>query len=480
MASYDLCFLSAAELSRILQKRDISPVEVVEAHLKRIEALEPALNSFITRMPKEAMAAARQAEKEILSGRVRGPLHGIPFGLKDLYYVKDVRNTSGTKIFDQFIPAYDSAMASRLREAGAILMGKLNLHPLAYGPTGENIDYGDMHNPWDLDRITGGSSGGSGSAVASGQCTFAMGTDTGGSIRIPSALCGIVGLKPTYGLLSRYGITVLSWSQDHPGPMARTVRDCALVLKAAAGHDPNDPASARIAVPEYTKFLTGDVKGLRIGILKDFFEAPIDPEVEGLVREAMNVLPRLGAILTEVSWPMLSYSAAIAGIIQMSEATACHRELIKKRGKELMPMVRLRLESGFFISGQDYVNAQRARTIFYRESLGLFDSVDLLCGPSLPVAACKIGTTELEIGKCRVGVIAGLTQYTRPFNLCGFPAITVPCGFTKKGLPVGLQIAGRPFDEASMLGAAYAYEQATEWHKKKPMQNEKFKMQISK
>ena len=468
MSSHDLCYLSAAELSRLIQKKELSPLEVVEAHLKRIDVLEPRLTSFITYLPDRAMAAARQAEKEIQAGRYRGPLHGIPLGLKDLYYVKGLRNTSGTKIFDQFIPGYDSTMAARLREAGAILMGKLNLHPLAYGPTGENADYGNMHNPWNPELITGGSSGGSGSAVASGQCTLAMGTDTGGSIRIPAALCGIVGLKPTYGLLSRYGITVLSWSQDHPGPMARTVEDCALVLNATAGHDANDPASAKVPIPDYTKALTGDIKGLRVGILKEFFEAPLDPEVGELIRKATGVLRDLGATIMEVSWPMFQYSAAIAGIIQMAEATAYHRNLIKSRGKELMPLVRLRLESGFFISGVDYVEAQRARRLYYRQSLSLFDKVDLLCAPCVPVPACKIGTTEVEIGKNRVGIIAALTQYTRPFNLNGFPAISVPCGFTKMGLPAGLQLAGKPFDEGGVLRAAHAYEQATEWHKQRP------------
>jgi len=468
MISQDLFYLSAGELSRLIQKKQVSPVEVVEAHLNRTEALEPMLTSFITCLPEQAIAHARQAEREIQAGKYRGPLHGIPIGLKDLYYVKGIRNTSGTKIFDQFIPGYDSTVAGRLREAGAILMGKLNLHPLAYGPTGENPDYGPMHNPWNPDLITGGSSGGAGSAVASGQCTLAMGTDTGGSVRIPAALCGIVGLKPTYGLLSRYGITVLSWSQDHPGPMARTVEDCALVMNATAGYDANDPASARIAVPDYTKALTGDIKGLRVGILKEFFEAPLDPEVGELVRRAIGVLRDLGATITEVSWPMFEYSTAIAGIIQMAEATAYHRDLIKTRGKDLMPMVRLRLESGFFISGVDYVQAERARTLFYRQSLDLFDKADLVCGPSVPVPACKIGTREVEMGTTRLGVIAALTQYTRPFNLNGFPAISVPCGFTKGGLPVGLQLAGKPFDEEDVLRAAHAFEGATEWHKRRP------------
>ncbi len=226
MDAKELCYLSAGRLGRMIQKKEVSPVEVIEAHLSRIEALEPKLNSFITLLPDQAREEAVKAEQEIQAGRYRGPLHGIPLGLKDLYYVKGLPNTGGTKLFENFIPDFDSTVALKLRKAGAILLGKLNMHPFAYGPTGENPEYGHMHNPWNTERITGGSSGGSGSAAASGQCTLTMGSDTGGSIRIPSALCGLAGLKPTYGRLSRYGLTVLAWSQDHPGPMARTVEDC--------------------------------------------------------------------------------------------------------------------------------------------------------------------------------------------------------------------------------------------------------------
>ena len=241
MDATELCYLSAGQLSRLIRSKEVSPVEVVEAHLARIEALEPTLNSFITLVPDQAMAAARQAEQEIQAGGYRGPLHGVPLGLKDLYYARGVRNTSGSRIFDDFVPEHDCTVAARFRDAGTILLGKLNLHQFAFGPTGENPDYGHMHNPWDPELISGGSSGGSGSAAAAGQCTLTMGTDTGGSIRIPSALCSLAGLKPTYGRLSRYGITALSWSLDHPGPMTRTVEDCALVMNALAGYDPNDP-----------------------------------------------------------------------------------------------------------------------------------------------------------------------------------------------------------------------------------------------
>ena len=285
MDAKELCYLSAGQLGRMIQKKEVSPVEVIEAHLARVEALEPKLNSFISFLPEKAREEARKAEKEILAGRYQGPLHGIPLGLKDLYYVKGMPNTAGTKLFENFIPDFDSTVSARLKRAGAILLGKLNMHPLAYGPTGENPEYGHMHNPWNTELITGGSSGGSGSAAASGQCTLTMGSDTGGSIRIPSALCGLAGLKPTYGRVSRYGLTALAWSQDHPGPLVRTVEDCALVMNATAGYDPNDPVSVDLPVPDYTKALTGHIKGLRIGVPKEYFEASIDARVRRLFRK---------------------------------------------------------------------------------------------------------------------------------------------------------------------------------------------------
>ena len=468
MNPVEICYLGVAELSRLIQRKEVSPVEIVEAHMARITSLEPKLNSFITLLSDQALADAREAEKEILKNRYLGPLHGIPFGLKDLFYVKGVRNTSGLKIFDRFVPDFDSTVGLRLKRAGAVLMGKLNLHPLAYGATGENPDYGNMHNPWNLGLITGGSSGGSGSAVASGQCTLSMGTDTGGSVRIPSALCGIVGLKPTYGRISRYGLAPLAWSLDHPGPMARTVKDCALMMNAAAGFDPNDPTSVNVSTPDFTKALTGEVRGLRAGIPKEYFEIPIDPAVKKKVLKAIDHLQELGVSVSEVSWPMYRHSVAAANAIQMVEAAAYHSKLIRTHGSSLDPTIRLRLESGLFIPAVDYIQAQRVRTQFTDQTLSLFKKVDLLVGPTLSVTAFKIGTTEQEVAGNVVNVIPLLTQYTRPFNLNGFPAITLPCGFSEDGLPIGLQIAGRPFDEATVLRAAHAYEQSTEWHRRRP------------
>ena len=463
----ELCFLSAVELGGLIESKQVSPVEVVEAHLERIEATEPTLNSFITRPGEEALEAAREAEAEISGGGYRGVLHGVPVGLKDLYYVAGMPNTAGSRIFGEFVPDFDGASAASLKEAGAILMGKLNLHQFAFGPTGHNADYGHMHNPWDPARVAGGSSGGSGSAAAAGQCAITLGTDTGGSIRIPSALCGLAGLKPTYGRVSRYGLVSLSWSLDHPGPMARTVEDCAAAMQALAGYDPRDPASANEPVPDYMGSLSEDLSGLKIGVPREYFEVPVDAEVERLVRAGLETLEELGAEVVEVAWPMYHRSADISKIILYAEAAAYHRDLLLRRGGEYDPSVRWRFESGLFISGPDYLRALRHRREYTESARELFEEVDLLAGPMEPVVAPPIVADSVSVNGEPVGVIPALTQYTRPFNLTGYPALTAPCGFSE-GLPVGLQLAARPFAEATALRAGYAYQQATEWHKRRP------------
>ncbi|HCP23502.1 MAG TPA: Asp-tRNA(Asn)/Glu-tRNA(Gln) amidotransferase subunit GatA [Dehalococcoidia bacterium] len=468
MDALEICYMSAGDLSRLVEKKEISPVEIVDAHLSRIDATEPVLNSFITLLADASRSAAQQAEKDIQAGRYKGPLHGIPVALKDLYNTGGVRTTSGSKIFDTFVPSEDCTVAAKFQQAGAVLLGKLNMHPFAYGPTGENADYGHMHNPWDPDRVTGGSSGGSGSATAAGQCTITTGSDTGGSIRIPAALCGIVGLKPTYGLVSRYGLTPLSWSLDHPGPMTRTVEDAAITMNVIAGHDPKDVASANVDIPDYTSALTGDVKGLKIGIVKEYFEAPLDPEVRKAVMDAIGQLESMGAEVREVSFPMYNQSQAISSAVLMSEATAYHRDLLESDDQSIYEPVRQRLESGLFISAADYLRAQQARTLLDRESRKLLDEVDLLAGPTEPVTAPEILSSRVMAGEQEIGVVGALTQYTRPYNINGFPAISVPCGFSQSNMPIGLQLAGRPFDELTVLRAAHAYEQATDWHTRRP------------
>ena len=468
MDSIELCYMSAGQLSRLVQAKEVSPVEIVDAHLARIDATDPVLNSFITLLPEEARAAARRAESEIQAGNYRGPLHGIPVGLKDLFNTAGVRTTSGSRIFDNFVPTEDCTVAARFRQAGAVLLGKLNMHPFAYGPTGENSDYGHMHNPWDPESVAGGSSGGSGSAAAAGQCTITTGSDTGGSVRIPAALCGIVGLKPTYGLVSRHGLTPLSWSLDHPGPMVRTVEDAALTMNVIAGHDPKDVASAQVDVPDFTTALSGDVRGLRIGVPKEYFEAPLDPQVDRAVRDAIDVLADMGAAVTEVSFPMFLQAHPISTAILMSEASAYYRDLLSTDGDKMYPPVRLRLEAGLFISAADYLRAQQARSLFDREARRLLEQVDLLAGPTEPVTAPKLLATQVQAGEYTVATIPALTQFTRPYNITGFPAISVPCGFSDSGLPIALQLAGRPFDDVTVLRAAHAYEQATDWHRRRP------------
>ena len=468
MAGDELHYMSAWELSGLIRRREVSPVEVVEACLARIEETEPTLNSFITLTPDQARAAARRAEDEIGRGNYRGPLHGIPVGLKDLFNTAGVKTTSGTRIYDNFVPDEDCTVASKFGRAGAILLGKLNMHPLAFGPTGENGDYGHMHNPWNPERITGGSSGGSGSAAAAGQCTITMGSDTGGSVRIPAALCGIVGLKPTYGRVSRAGLTPLSWCLDHPGPMVRTVEDAALTMNVIAGHDPRDHATADAPVPDYTTALTGDIRGLRIGVVREYFETEIDPAVATLTQQAVAVLGELGAEIVEVSLPLYEYAQPISNAILSAEATAAHRDILLSDGDKLYPQVRERLEEGFFISAAEYLRAQQARQVFCQQVAGLLENVDLLAGPVEPVTAPRILERRIEIGGEALPAVPMLTKYTRVYNITGSPAISVPCGFGPDGLPVGLHLAGRNFDESTVLRAAYAYQQSTDWHTQRP------------
>ena len=464
----ELHYRSAWELSGLIRDGQVSPVEVVDACLARIEATEPTLNSFITLLPDAARAAARRAEQEIARGNWRGPLHGIPVGLKDLFNTAGVRTTSGTRIYDTYVPDADCTVAVRLQQAGAILLGKLNMHPMAYGPTGENADYGHMHNPWDPERVTGGSSGGSGSAAAAGQCHITMGSDTGGSVRIPAALCGIVGLKPTYGRVSRAGLTPLSWCLDHPGPLTRCVEDAALAMNAIAGPDPLDPATADVPVPDYTAALTGDIRGLRIGVVREYFDDELDAGVASLTEQAIAALGELGAEIVEVSLPLYDYAQPISNAILMAEATAAHRDLLLNQGDRLYPPVRERLEEGLFISAAEYLRAQQGRQVFCAQVNDLLRDVDLLAGPAEPVTAPALLERRVEVNGQARPVVPMLTKYTRVYNITGSPAISVPCGFAADGMPVGLHLAGRNFDEATALRAAYAYQQAAGWHTRRP------------
>ena len=468
MQANELCYLSITAAAGLLESGELSPVELVAAHLERIEQTDGRLNSFITLLADEAMAAATEAEGAVQRGEYRGALHGIPVGLKDLYYTKGVRTTVGSKIMREFVPDYDAAVTERFRDAGAVLMGKLQMHEFALGATSENPHDGPAHNPWDITRITGGSSGGSGSAVAAGQCMAALGSDTGGSVRIPSSACGIVGLKPTFGRVSRIGVFPLANSLDTVGPMTRTVRDTAIVMNAIAGYDSRDASSANRPDEDFTRLLGQDISGMRVGLPQDYFYDVIDDEVRIAVQQAARILEGLGAHVEECSIPALNDSISISGTILLTEAAEIHLDNLRERADDFGADVRGRLEEGAMTPAVSYIAAQRARVEFNRKIAEAMKTYDILLAPTTAIGAPRIGDSVVEVGGVSEAKLAIMPRLTRPHNICGIPTVSVPCGFTSEGLPIGMQIAARAFEDAVALQAAYAYEQATEWHTRRP------------
>jgi len=465
--SSDLALRSIDELAPLIRDKQVSPVEITESVLKRVEKYDSRVNSHIQVFAEKAAIAAKQAETQIMNGQYLGPLHGIPMALKDIFYIKGEIATIGSKIHKNFVPDYDSTIVARLKDAGVVLTGTLNMHEYAFGVTNYNPHFGSCSNPWNLDMISGGSSGGSGAAVAADLTIASMGTDTGGSIRIPAALCGIVGLKPTHGRISKYGVFPLSWSLDHAGPMTKTVKDAAIMLEALAGFDPNDPTTVDVPVVPYSKYLTGDIKGLRIGIQEDFYFHNIEPEMEKTVRQAIETLRSLGAIVKTVKIPNIEHSKYAHIMTYFGDSGAIHRDNFKKRPQEFGDDVRFSLALGENPSAVDYVQAQQMRRKIVQGFAEAFQSVDVLISPATALAATPIGqeTTVLN-GKDEV-VFEQLLRLTSPSNITGLPSVTVPCGFVN-GLPAGLQITGRAFREDTILGAAYAFEQAASLSKLKP------------
>lgn len=466
--SEDLLLHPLSELAGLLRRKEVSPVEVVHLTLSRIAQLDPQLNSYITVLADSAREEARRAEKEIAAGQYRGPLHGIPVSIKDLFATRGVRTTCGSKVLADWVPEYDATAVARLRAAGAVLVGKTNMHEFAYGVTNDNPFYGPAHNPWDPLRIPGGSSGGSGAAVAALLCSASLGSDTGGSIRIPSAVCGIVGLKPTYGRVSRFGAIPLAWSIDHVGPMARTVADAAVLLQALAGNDPKDPTSSQHPVPNYSEALTGDVRGVRLGIPQQYFFEHVDPEIRAGVESAIATLERLGARPVPVATPHLENCAAMEAHITLVEATAYHEHYLATRADDYGRGVRIDLEAGRYLLGTDYVKSQRARSLLQQVFAGVFAQVQVIVAPTLPAFPPVIGELFVQSGDLREHVIDAFLRFNIPFNLTGLPAISVPCGFGSNGLPIGLQIAGKAFDEATVLRVGHAYQAHTDWHRRRP------------
>jgi len=445
--------LTLEDAAALVRDRRVSPVELTEACLSRIEAVEPRLNAFVTVTADLARAQAREAGDEIAGGRYRGPLHGIPVAVKDLFATKGIRTTAGSRILADWIPDHDATVVRRLRDAGAVLLGKLGLHEFAYGISSVNPHFGDVHNPWDTTKIPGGSSGGSAVAVIAGEAYAALGSDTGGSIRIPASLCGCVGLKPTFGRASLSGAVPLSWSLDHPGPLARTVRDVAVALQGIAGYDPRDPISADRPVPDFLAGIDAGARKLRVGVPTDHVWDQCDPAIAGAVRAAIEALARAGAQVVEIRWPRAVEYAKAASAILGVEARAYHEGAFRGRSAEYGPLVRARLASQGDVDAETY--ARSMKLLLDARAGGAdrdLDGVDVLAMPTVPSRAWTIEEAK-EIGRP-----SEWTRITRIFDLTGQPAISVPCGMDPDGIPVGLQFAARMWDEAAALRAARAYE----------------------
>ena len=456
-------FLTIAEAGALIAKRELSPVELVQSRLTRIERLDGKLNTFIRVLGDEALAAARAAEAEIIAGRLRGPLHGIPIGLKDIYETKGVPTTGHSKVMIDHVPAQDATSVRRLTEAGAIVLGKLATHEFAFGGPSFDLPWPPARNPWDTSRFTGGSSSGTGAAVAAGLILGGTGSDTGGSIRGPAAFCGLAGLKPSYGRISRAGILPLAFSLDHAGPMAWTAEDCAIMLQAMAGHDPIDPASADCPVPDYRASLSNEVKGLRIGLIRDFYETdnPANEVMRQGIANAVKVFEGLGCSVRELRLSPLADWAACGVMIMLAEGYAIHEATLRERFVDYGEAFRDRMALGALVTGGDYVQAVRRRRELIAEFAAAITDLDLVITAAAPSAA----PTFDSVSKFAILERPSLTM---PFNVTGSPAMSVCCGYTSAGLPLAVQLAGKPFDEATVLRAEHAYERATPWRSIRP------------
>ena len=461
--SAELPFLSITRAAELLRGHDLSPVELTQACLNRIEEIDSKINSFITVTGELALEQAKVAEQELASGKNRGPLHGIPVALKDLYATKGVLTTAHSKVLQDWIPDQDATVTAMLREAGAVLVGKLAMHEFAFGAPVFDTPFPPARNPWNPAHVTGGSSTGSGAALAAGLCFGSLGSDSGGSVRNPASQCGIVGLKPTYGRVSRHGVVPLGWSVDHVGPMARSVEDTALLMQAIAGPDSKDPASANQPVPDFSAPLNEGVSGLRFGVPRDWLDEGdgTDPDVREAFESALEVLKDLGARIEDVDSAPFIESRPANTMILTAEAYAVHEETLRTRPQDLSKNLRTRLREGAYISAADYIQAQRVRTVIGEQISQILTTYDAILSPTTP----RTGEAFDDFGK---EVRYAVPSFTNPGNLTGLPAISVPCGFSSLGLPIGLQIAGRAFDEATILRIAQAYEKVTTWHHQHP------------
>lgn len=447
--------MTLLEAAAALRRRETSSVELTEGALDRIARLNPVTNAIQTVMAESAREQARQADAELARGRGRGPLHGIPVALKDLFYTKGVRTTGGSKLFAQYVPDHDAAVVESLAGGGAVLVGKAGMHELAYGITSSNPHFGAIRNPWDRDRIPGGSSGGSAASVAAGMVFMAMGSDTGGSIRIPASFCGVVGLKPTFGRVSRYGAMPLGFSLDHMGPLTRSVRDAAAVLNIIAGYDRRDDTSSRRPVENYVPEPEPSLRGLRIGLPENFYFERLDPDVDQAVRGAFRTAESRGAQVVPLRVPDISAINTVGRMILLAEASALMEPHLAQRDQFGADVLAL-LDQGRLFPATDYVNAQRLRRAMQREFAALWSRVDCLFTPTTPITAPRIGETSTSIGGETEDVRLASTRLVRAINVLGLPAVSIPCGSDRRGLPIGLQIIGKPFAEALILRVAQA------------------------
>ena len=469
MDSTDIPFLPATELSALIKSRDVSPVQATEAYLDRIGQIDGKLNSYITVCREEAMAEARQAEQEISADNYRGPMHGLPVAVKDQFYTNGIRTTGGSAILKDLIPTEDATVVANLKAAGSVLLGKLNMSEYAMGDAFYH-PFGTPHNPWDLSRNPGTSSSGSGAATAAFLCATSLGEDTGGSIRGPASFCGLVGIRPSWGRVSRYGVLGASWSMDAVGPISRTTADCAMTLGAIAGYDPKDPSTWDVPVPDYLSMLTGDVRGLKVGVIQERVDTDaVDPEVRDNVVQAIGVLGEMGADIQEVSIPLIVHSAAISNTIILTDAAGVHRQGIDEHLGEYDHNIQIRLLVGSVIPAQAHQKAIKLRQVLRQQILEALEKVDVLVMPTSSIPASPIPTKAGINSKQEVlDGLAGRRSFTAPFNVANTPALSINCGFTSRQLPVGFQIAGKPFDEGTLFRVAHAYEQATEWHTRRP------------
>ena len=456
MPENELHFLGIGRVARLLRQGKVACLEVVEAAWDRIDRVGPGLNAFITLQREESLLAAREADRLLAGGQWRGPLHGIPVSLKDLYDTEGVRTTGGSRVLAERVPTSDSTVTRRLREAGAIIIGKANMSEFACG--GMDHAYGSVANPWDITRFTGGSSSGSGASVAAGLNYASMGSDTGGSIRMPAAFCGVVGLKPTYGRVSRHGVITLSWTLDHTGPLTRGVGDAAIVLQAIAGHDPEDLSSSKERVPNFSRGLNRSLRGRIIGVPREPYYKRLHPDVAAAMEEAQRTLRSLGARLRRVSIPHAGLATEAMITILHAEGAAYHWGRLSTRLAELTPAARGRMAQGLLTPAVAYIQAHRVRALLIEEFRQAFRQVEAMVLP----------TTARPAQRLDEGPPIAAGEHTAPFNLTGLPALSLPCGFTSEGLPIGMQVVARPFDEATALNIGRVYESATVWHNRRP------------